>query len=257
MSFNFKALSEKSVKPNPILEPGMAPAPYTPKMTGLKFTVVFSFIISLVALAGAGILFNDLTVETQKRQVLELSHAQLQQKSEVFEKSSSQYKAAVEKIQTDFDTEKNSLKKQLDDSRSQIDDLRSKIKNIQEKNKTIEEVAGNKIMEEGAKSSLSFSPASSDVSSAAVPAAPKVSQAVPAPKEIKVLSVNRKFNFAVVNMGLSQKLKIGDPLEVIRAGKPVARMQVEKLYEGFCAASIKQEPKEAPIKEGDAVRAVS
>ena len=265
MSFNFKALSERSLKPNPVLEPGRAPSPYTPKTTGLKMAILFSFVLSLAALAGAGILFNDLTVEKQQREVLEASHTQLQQKSEVFEKSSNQYKTAVEKIQIDlraYSSEKADLKKQLEDSRSQMEDLRTKIKTILEKNKAIEEAAGNKIIEAGARTNLSFSPVqnNSTAPTVLVPSASPAASNSAQPegsKQAKVLSVNRKFNFAVVNMGLSQKLKIGDPLEVIRAGKSIARLQVEKLYEGFCAASIVQELKELPVKEGDLVRPVS
>ncbi len=263
MSFNFKALSERSVKPNPILEPRLPSLSPAPKMTGIKFLITFSFFLSLAALAGAGILFNDLTVEKQQREVLELSQAQLRQKSEVFEKSSNQYKAAVEKIQTDlkaYSSEKTDLKKQLDDSRLQIEDLRTKIKTIQEKNKTIEEVAGAKILETSAKTSLEFSPAqNTDAVGAPSAPAPSGTNAVQpeAAKETKILSVNRKFNFAVVNIGLSQKVKIGDPLQVFRDGKAAARLQVEKLYEGFCAASIVQESKEFPVKEGDLVKQVS
>lgn len=261
MSFNFKALSERTPKSN-ASDPGLTPAPYTPKMPGLKLAILFSFFLSFAALAGAVFLFNDLTAEKKQREVLESSQAQLQQKAEVFEKSSNTYKTDMEKIQSElkaFAAEKTDLKKQLDESRSQITDLRNKVKNIQEKNKTIEETAADEIRESASESSSSLTFKSSESSSAASPAAaetPKVSQPA-AVKEVKVLSVNRKFNFAVVNIGLSQKLKIGDPLQVVRGGKNIARLQVEKLYEGFCAASIVQETKETPIQEGDAVKQVS
>lgn len=260
MSFNFKNLSGKLKSEDP--GQASAPEPYVPKMAGFKLIVLFSFILSLIALVGAGVLFNDFTAEKKQRQVLEASQEQLQQKAETFEKSSGSYKAAMDKIQADlenFAAEKKDLVKQLADSRSQIEDLRSKIKNIQEKNKTIEETAATEILESGEESGgLKFTPAAgspagpASAAAASVPAAKPAASAPP-----KVLSVNRKFNFAVVNIGLSQKLKIGDPLEIIRDGKSAARLQVEKLYEGFCAASIIQESKEAPVKEGDLVRQVS
>lgn len=259
MSFNFKALSARAPKSEPLQDTERAPVSYTPK--GLKFAIIFSFILSAAALAGAGILFNELTAEKKQREVLESSQAQLQEKAEVFEKSSNAYKTDMAKIQSElkaYASEKTDLKKQLDDSRSQIDDLRNKVKNIQEKNKTIEETAADEIRESTASSgsSLSYSSSSQPASAQTSAAASKPAQPA-APVEVKVLSVNRKFNFAVVNIGLSQKLKIGDPLHVIRAGKTVGRLQVEKLYEGFCAASILQESKEAPVQEGDAVKQIS
>lgn len=70
----------------------------------------------------------------------------------------------------------------------------------------------------------------------------------------QVLSVNRKFNFVVVNMGLRGRLKIGDTLRVEQNGKLIGRVQVEKLYENFSACTILEEIKPAQIQEGDLVR---
>lgn len=257
MSFNFKSLTEKKLKPADLETGPPSPQPYTPKMAGLKLIILSSFILSLAALVGAVVLFTDFTAEKKQRGVLESSQAQLQLKAESFEKSAGNYKADLGKIQADlekFVAEKKELEKQLTESRSQIEDLRNKIKNIQEKNKTIEETAANEIRESGEDSELDFAPAEGTNSKSTASAAPAKPAA---PQPPKVLSVNRKFNFAVVNIGLSQKLKIGDPLEIIRDGKVAARLQVEKLYEGFCAASITQESKETPVKEGDQVRQVS
>ncbi len=70
----------------------------------------------------------------------------------------------------------------------------------------------------------------------------------------QVLTVNRQFNFVVVNMGLRNKVKIGDVLQVEQQGKLIARIQVEKLYENFSACAIMEEMKPAQIHEGDLVR---
>jgi hypothetical protein len=70
----------------------------------------------------------------------------------------------------------------------------------------------------------------------------------------QVLSVNRKFNFVVVNMGLRNRLKMGDTLRVEQNGKLIGRIQVEKLYENFAACTILEEIKPAQIQEGDLVR---
>ena len=70
----------------------------------------------------------------------------------------------------------------------------------------------------------------------------------------QVLSVNRQFNFVVVNVGLRDRVKIGDVLRVEESGKQVGRVQVEKLYENFSACAIVEEMKPAQIREGDLVR---
>ncbi len=101
---------------------------------------------------------------------------------------------------------------------------------------------------------------------AAVPAARPTPQPVAAPpaaqkpeegedrRPNQVLSVNRQFNFVVVNLGLRDRLKVGDNLRVEEAGKLVGRVQVEKLYENFSACKIVEEIQPAQIKEGDLVR---
>ncbi|MDD5218818.1 MAG: hypothetical protein PHN49_03420 [Candidatus Omnitrophica bacterium] len=72
--------------------------------------------------------------------------------------------------------------------------------------------------------------------------------------EAQVMTVNRKFNFVVVNMGLRNQLKMGDDLQIERDGKSVATVQVEKLYDSFAAAKILTESEKTPIQKGDTVR---
>ena len=77
-----------------------------------------------------------------------------------------------------------------------------------------------------------------------------------APGQGSVLVVNREFNFIVVNMGSRDGIKPGQYLEVVRNGKPLARVQVERIYENMSAANILAETvgKGEVIKEGDQVR---
>jgi len=70
----------------------------------------------------------------------------------------------------------------------------------------------------------------------------------------KVLTVNRKFNFIVFNMGLQQGLKMADEAVVSRQGERVGLVQIEKIYEKFSAATILDENEEDPIREGDQVQ---
>ena len=90
------------------------------------------------------------------------------------------------------------------------------------------------------------SPASAETTSAVTP--PEV------PKGSKVLTINRKFNFVVVNQGIQDGLKMGDRLTVINQGKDGAKLQVEKLYDKFCAATILEENSKHQVAEGDDVR---
>lgn len=266
MSSLFKMLADEDLKFEKMSGGGPVNAP---KMTGLKIAIIVSFALSIVALAGAGFLRNSLESERKQRETLEASQTQLQQKAEAFEKAAAQYRGEIEKVQSQlkaYADEKAGLQKQLDASRAQIGTLEKNIKDIQEKNKAMEEASKNAEPQQdvAATAASGFSA----VGAAAVTAAAKTQPAAakpsapaqaPAPAEKKppqVLTVNRKFNFVVVNIGLQQKLKIGDVLEVVRNGKPAARLQVEKLYASFSAASITQEPKDAPVKEGDLIRAV-
>lgn len=84
------------------------------------------------------------------------------------------------------------------------------------------------------------------------PVTPVVS--APAPTGPRILTVNRKFNFVVVNMGLKDGIKMGDQLKVVRAGVDSATIQVEKLYDKFSAATILNESPSIQVTEGDEVR---
>ncbi|HNX69576.1 MAG TPA: hypothetical protein PLL75_06390 [Candidatus Omnitrophota bacterium] len=102
--------------------------------------------------------------------------------------------------------------------------------------------------------------------SAPVPSEPvKVEQPAPAPAASaatetkaasKVLTVNRKFNFVVINLGLQDGLKMGDKLKVVKDGKDSATLQAEKLYDKFSAATIVEEDPKQQVAEGDEVRKV-
>ncbi len=70
----------------------------------------------------------------------------------------------------------------------------------------------------------------------------------------KVLTVNRKFNFVVINQGLQDGLKMGDKLKVLKQGQDSATIQVEKLYDKFSAATLIEEDPKNQVVEGDEIR---
>lgn len=72
----------------------------------------------------------------------------------------------------------------------------------------------------------------------------------------KVLTVNRKFNFVVINQGLRDGLKMGDRLKVLKQGQDSATIQVEKLYDKFSAATLVEEDPKQQVVEGDEIRKV-
>lgn len=247
MSSLFKTLADEDLK----LDKMNLQQP-KPRMTGYKVAIFFSFLLSLSAIAGAAFLKYELDGERAQRLNLEASQAQLSLKADSFQKSSEDYKTQLQEIQAQlkaYDVEKQELQKQLESGRAQIEDLKKNLAAVQKEKSELQAKAAAAISE--VQQTVSAGPAAA---AAAVSTAAKAAPAVQAAKAPQILTVNRKFNFAVVNIGLQQKLKIGDVLEVIRKGQPVGRLQVEKLYESFSAASIVKEPKEAPFQEGDLVR---
>lgn len=69
-----------------------------------------------------------------------------------------------------------------------------------------------------------------------------------------VLVVNKEFSFIVVSLGDRDGLKPGQQLDVLRSGRPIAKVQVERVYENMAAANILPESSKTEIKEGDSVR---
>ena len=77
----------------------------------------------------------------------------------------------------------------------------------------------------------------------------------PAPAEdSRILTVNRKFNFIVINIGTRDGLKMGDKVQVMQGSAQKALAQVEKIYDKFSAATLLDEDKANPVHEGDTVR---
>lgn len=75
------------------------------------------------------------------------------------------------------------------------------------------------------------------------------------PLEGKISVVNKEFNFAVINLGSKNDIKIGDEFSVIRRGKIVGNLKVEKVHEAMSAAGFAPEFKDN-IKENDVVQKV-
>lgn len=252
-------------------------------MKGIKFAVVFAFLLSAGSLAGNWYLFQQYDLERAAREDLESQIVQLEERNASQESQLKLNREELQRLGTQIEDEakrSRSLQEKLSQAEEEADGLRQKVSDLEEEKEnlvgpaSLSPVAKTEVVEENEElPELPPPPARSPapmpvVKSAIVPAAAKskdASPAVPAPalapavpavdeRPKQVLSVNRKFNFAVVNFGSRDKLQVGSTLQVEQNGKPVGRLQVEKLYENFSACTILEENKPASIREGDLVR---
>ena len=252
-----------------------------PKMGGVKFAIFVAFVLSLAALAGTGYLYQELNAERRQRQALEAAQVQFQDKVNAVEQTSEQYRTELERMRSQlasYTTERQKLNDEVEKGKSQISDLKKKLTDAESK------AAPTSFEDENAigvgpqptteLNDLKVEVPRASVKTEAAPVAkPEVkkeslkpsSEPSPAPaktakseppsvKPAQVLTVNRKFNFVVVNIGIRENVKMGDELIIERNGKAVGLAKVEKLYENFSAATILKEPKDAPFQGGESVR---
>lgn len=247
-------------------------------MKGLKVAIVFSFLLAAAALAASGYLFLALQSEQALRDEIESDKVQLEDRSSFLESELTQSQEEIERLKNelqDSTRQRDTLKKDLEQARGEASGLKQRLGEIDLERQTLtermnhSEIAEQAIAQEAVKLPPVVIPA--PVPAAGVPAKkgsppaePAKAAEKPKPEEKKavvvderpdqVLSVNRKFNFVVVNVGLRDHVKIGDTLRVEQGGKLAGRIQVEKLYENFSACTILEEIKDAQIREGDLVR---
>lgn len=231
---------------------------------GLKLAVFGAFILALLSLAGSGWLYQSLNAEMRDRQALEGAQDQIRDKSVNLEKVSESYKSQIEELQVklqEYENERGQFKQAIEDNRDLIISLQERLKAAEEiKNKALElKAAAEQAVPAGPSENAGGSPSdfSAPPAGAANPAVVALPSTPPVVRAPQVLTVNRKFNFVVVSLGVKDGLQMGDAIEILRQGKPIANVQVEKLYENFAAATIVREPKEDPIKEGDSIRKLS
>lgn len=229
-----------------------------------------------------------LAMEAQQTQLREKAHV-LETKTQEYR---SEISRMSEQMKV-YASERDSIKEEFERNRIEVANLRKKVKELDDRNRKIEQVTQKVSLRESApdtagvesavpdtavavpaavaqslnpvtpKAVSSPAPAKKDVlpavgseskAAAGKPAAAASSDSASVPKQARVLTVNRKFNFVVINIGMRDKIKMGDKLSIEKQGKRIADVQVEKLYDSFAAATILKETKDAPIQEGDFVR---
>ncbi len=72
--------------------------------------------------------------------------------------------------------------------------------------------------------------------------------------EGRILKVNPDYSFVIVDIGAKEHLSAGDILSVYRDNEFIGRLVIEKVQEGYSAASILPRWRNAQIKENDIVR---
>lgn len=236
----------------------------SPDNSALKIAVLCAFLFSVVSLAGSFYLYQSLNKEKRQREALETAQTQFQEKATAFEQDAEKTKREMTRLShqiKSYSSLRQKIAQQLAESRNEVTALQTRLKEVEEKSAAMQQVT------EGIQADFDSQPVGPTLSEAGTgggkddseetaPEGPQGS-VVNEPaviKEPQVLSVNRKFNFVVANLGLKDNLEIGDILNVEREGKKVGTVTIEKIYDNFSAATINTQPKDAPFKQGDAVR---
>ncbi len=71
--------------------------------------------------------------------------------------------------------------------------------------------------------------------------------------EGKVLVVNREYNFAVINIGSKDGVKVDDVFSVLQNNNSIGDVKVEKVHETMAAAGFTDDKMKDKVKEGDKV----
>ncbi len=237
MSKLFSQLSGGSSKDNEDLSVKSSPSAGDSGV--LKTFVIISLVLSLAALAGALYLYQSLNAESRQRQALEATQVQFQEKASALELAAGDYKAQIKALSSEikkYSEDKKNIEADLQKSKIEIAAFKNKINQLEERTAAVAQAG------QAAASKL-------EASSPQSGASPAVSGA----KKSQVMTVNRKFNFVVVNIGSKDNLRLGESLIVKKPAGAQAQLRVEKLYDTFAAATIIQESQNAPIQEGDLV----
>lgn len=237
----------------------------------IRILAVLAFLLSLGSLAGNYFFFQRVLESEQTRAELEAKLVQLEERNtelESLEAKVSKFQEESGRLQAqvkDYSSQRDTLKNELDEALEQTGELRKQLKMLETERgqlvqaANLDDVAEKAIAQEASKLPAVTipAPAPEPKKGKAKGEPAKAASAVPAdedPRPSQVLTVNRQYKFVVVNLGLRDKLKIGDKLRVEQAGKLAGRVQVDKLYENFSSCTILEENAPAEIKEGDMVR---
>ena len=142
-------------------------------------------------------------------------------------------KTANQRLRT-LAQEKDKLQNMLDDEKTRYEQLKDRVNKLIEVKDVLEEKVKDIINRQGVELERIVVKAEGEL-------------------EGKVLVVNRKYNFVVVDIGFTDDLALGDVLTIFRRGKYIGEAQIEKIYDSMSAATIAREIKPGAIAVGDSV----
>ena len=269
----------KSEKDKPELEVPIQPRasshfPKPPRFVFVKSLAFVSLLVSVGAAAASYLLFDALRAEQAKRASLEAFYNQLLAANEGF-------KTRDQAFQDEFERIKHQMNVTAGDARgvkNELERVRIEVSNFQKKLLAVEDSSAEiarkfeslsapaPAVQSGpspayvpaaaaSAESDSFAAGLDELTSQILPDAPAAAGEAPAAKAgPQVMTINRNFNFVVLNIGARDNVKMGERMTVEQKGNSIATVEVEKLYDNFSAATIVEERSDSKIQEGDAVR---
>lgn len=268
-----------------------------PELTPFKILVLISVIVSVFASILTYTFYQKWRETRNERIDLVSRYEKLQNTSQALETRAAAYQASIEKVREQlqaFRAQRGDFENEIQRSRIEISNLRKKLLELEDKNNKLERETSSLKRQISSTEPVpavtagSFAPVQPVRPQAEDYAEPSVSEQFPQNRTVEtsrtteaappggtgsmegregersetssspqVMTVNRKFNFVVVNLGLDDNLKMGGRLGVMRDGRQIGTLEIEKLYDNFAAATIQNEREDMQIQEGDVVALLS
>ncbi len=237
-----------------------------------KFFIVVGFILAVVAAGGSFSIYQSYQTEREQRLEAESKFMQAQDATAAIKADMEQQKAYVADLEGQveaFKKEKQDFKTQQSAKDTEIQNLKSDIATKSEELLKLKSVIENYNQKDRLPAAVVKNPSTATTVAGATPAvwpttagtrsetggaSSVIPAEAPASDDSRILTVNRKFNFIVVNLGLRDGLRMGDKVQVMQNDKQKALAQIEKIYDKFSAATLLDEDKGNPVHEGDSVR---
>jgi vacuolar-type H+-ATPase subunit I/STV1 len=221
------------------------------KLRSFKIAIFILFIFSAAAFAGTWMIYQQWNSEKALNKKQEAEQIQLQDKALSFDSEAQNLNGQIDDLRQKLElSEANNLqlKDRLTAQASDLSAYQSQISELQ---------LGKNVLEEKVRELEDKLSAASPVMKnyGAEISKESVSANTPLPdKQSKILTINRRFNFVVINLGLKDRLRVGDKLAVEKDGQEIGTVEVEKAYDHFSAATIIKEGRKTPFQEGNSVR---
>jgi seryl-tRNA synthetase len=233
-------------------------------MKGWKIIILILFLLSIALLGFAIFVFmekqaeearriqveGELSTQLSENKKLSLAYDQLTQSKQELERVLVEEKRRAKEILKTLENEKKNHTRTSGDLKMTSEHLNKVKLEYQQLSQELE-VLRQKLTDIGAGSPVALSKKAPKLTTE-IEIPPVVVQASPS-EPAQVLVVNRDFNFIVIDRGSQQGIARGEFMFIARDGKPVARVQVEKVYDYFSAAAIVEESKSNRLREGDSV----